>query len=173
MDTTFDFVSFSIVGGIGLGLFVSLFCYGFKRICLTNNHNNKECEFVKDGIEMKDIDLKSLSCSGIYEEPDRYINNRGTISMNTTTLVVNDLVRKMDQTKHLEEKVRKHEKMLEKISMETKTLEQKLYELERKKGEDSKMDTDRLNIYELENEKIEPSFCACKVGDNFRCLADC
>ena len=191
MDTTLDFISFSIVGGIGLGLFVSLFCYGFKRILVVNNHNNNECEFVKKGIEMKDIDPKSLSdlkssislssmkssssfSSGIYEDPERYINKQGSISMKTTTLIVNDLVRKMAQTKNLEEKVRKHEKMIEKISMETKTLEQKVYELERKMGEDSTMDTGRMNLYELDDEKKEPvRVCACKAGDNFRCLADC
>jgi hypothetical protein len=173
MDTTFDFISISIVGGICLGLFVSIFCYGFKRICLVKNHNKKECDFVKEGIEMKDMELQSLSNSGIYEEPDPYIHTHGIISTSTTILVLNDLVQKMKQAKHLEDKVRQHEKMIEKISMETKTLEQKLNELERKSVEGSAMHTARMNVYELEDENNKPSVCACKVGDNFHCLADC
>ena len=122
---------------------------------------------------MKDMELQSLSNSGIYEEPDPYIHTQRTISTSTTILVLNDLVQKMKQAKHLEDKVRKHEKMIEKITMETKTLEQRLNELERKRAKGSAMHTARMNVYELEDENTKPFVCACKVGDNFRCLADC
>ena len=140
-------------------------------MCFVTNRNNKECEFVKDGIEMKDMDIQSMSSSGIYEELDNYNTTQGTISMNTTELVLNELARKMEQAKDLEQKVRRHEKMIKKMSRDTKALEQKLHELEIKRDENSTMHKPNMNIYGLDDEKENP--CACKAGDNFRCLGDC
>ena len=117
---------------------------------------------------MKDIDVQSFSWVEVAEEPARDNSPQGTISMNTVTSSVNDFTQKMGQTKELEEKMKAHDKTIEKLAMEMKKLELKVFMLEWKAGE--KIQEKRMNIYDLEEQKIKISYCACKARDNFHCL---
>lgn len=171
-----------ILGGVSLGLFLSICMYGYKKMCMGEKQNKKQIDFddhedfkIEEWkSEMEDDDYCRISfassiSSAKLNENDKKNKPKDPPSISLLANVLYDLSDKLEQTKGLEEKFKAYERKMKKLSSLNKSLEKRVCKLE---GELTKRDpfSDYASMKGLECTYSGPSFCVCKPGDRGACI---
>ena len=171
-----------IIGGVSLGLFLSICMYGYKIMCLRGKGGKKQSNFDepedfkieewKSEIEDEDscrISIASSIFSGKVNENDRNMKQKEPLPITFLANLLNDLSDKLEQIKEFEGKIKSQERKMKKLSSLNKSLEKRVCKLE---GELTKRDpfSDYASMKGLEVTYSGPSFCACNPGDKGACI---
>ena len=171
-----------ILGGVSLGLFLSICMYGYKKMCMGEKRSKKQIDFddhedfkIEEWkSEMEDDDYCHISiASSIFSaklsENDKKNKPKDPLPISLLANVLNDLSDKLEQTKRLEEKIKAHERKMKKLTSLNKSLEKRVSKLE---GELTKRDpfSDYASMKGLECTYSGPTFCVCKPGDTGACI---